>query len=101
MRVPGICTHEPTGNLFQETNDNKARHYADRKDSCSHRRGISSGRRCCGWKYGARPAPGDAAALVQTIVDEKDQVMPGELARWIMETRLGLSAHRHPRAVAI
>lgn len=36
---------------------------------------------------GTGAGPADAAALVQTIVDEKDHVTPGELARWTMEKR--------------
>lgn len=36
---------------------------------------------------GASAGPVDTAALVQTIVGEKDHVTPGELAHWIMEKR--------------
>ena len=36
---------------------------------------------------GTGAGPGNAAELVQTIVDEKDHVTPGELAHWIMEKR--------------
>jgi rhodanese-related sulfurtransferase len=36
---------------------------------------------------GGSAGPGNTADLVQTIVDQKDHVTPGELARWIMEKR--------------
>lgn len=36
---------------------------------------------------GTSAAPGNTAELVQTIVDQKDHIMPAELARWIMEKR--------------
>ncbi len=36
---------------------------------------------------GASAGPGNTAELVETIVDEKDHVIPGELARWIMGKR--------------